>query len=160
MSSSPASPLADLVISGHPDTSGKPRVNVPEADRRRIMAWIDLNVPYYPTSSSDNLEAMGCRRVFPVELDAKLAQVAATRCVACHDKGVPRDFYIRIEKPELNSFLLAPLAKSAGGTERCGTAVFKTSGDPDYQALLKTFAPITEFQRAAPRDDMLTAAPQ
>ena len=157
---SPVSPLADLVINGHPDKAGKPRVNVPGADRRRIMAWIDLNVPYYPTSSSDNLEAMGCRRVFPVDLDVVLKQVSATRCIGCHDKGVPRDFFVRIEKPELNSFLLAPLAKSAGGTERCGTAVFKTPGDPDYQALLKTFAPITEFLRAAPRDDMLTAAPQ
>ena len=150
---SPASPLADLVISGHPDKSGKPRVNVPEADRRRIMAWIDLNVPYYPTSSSDNLEAMGCRRVFPVELDAKLAQVAATRCVACHDHGVPREFYIRIEKPELNTFLLAPLAKSAGGTERCGTVVFKTPDDSDYQALLGTFDAVAEHLRTTPRDD-------
>ena len=118
------------------------------------MAWIDLNVPYYPTSSSDNLEAMGCRREFPVDLDATLRQVAATRCTGCHDKGVPRSFYIRIEKPELNSFLLAPLAKSAGGTERCGKAVFATTSDPDYQALLKTFTPLRERLRASPRDDM------
>ncbi len=150
---SPASLLADLVIHGHPDTSGKPRVNVPPADRRRIMAWIDLNVPYYPTSSSDNLEAMGCRRVFPENLDAELARVAGSRCTGCHDKGVPRDFYIRIEHPELNSFLLAPLDRSAGGTGRCGVPVFASTSDPDYQALLKTFTPVIERLRLQPRDD-------
>ena len=48
-----------------------------------------------------------------------------------------------------------PLAKSAGGTERCGKAVFATTADPDYQALLKTFAPLQERMRAAPRDDMV-----
>lgn len=42
------------------------------------------------------------------------------------------------------SFMLAPLAKSAGGTERCGRAVFKDQTDPDYQKLLRAFDPIHE----------------
>ncbi len=156
---SPASKLADLVLNGHPDQDGKARVQVPGADRRRIMAWIDLNVPYYPTSSSKDVQAMGCRRIFPVDLDATLGRVAAARCVSCHNKGVPRTFYIRVEKPELNSFLLAPLAKSAGGTERCGRPVFASTQDPDYQALLKTFEPVTAQMKKSPRDDMPGAVP-
>jgi hypothetical protein len=156
---SPASKLADLVLSGHPGADGKARVNVPEADRRRIMAWIDLNVPYYPTSSSKNIHAMGCRRVFPVDLDATLKKVGAARCASCHEKGVPRDFYIRIERPELNSFLLAPLAKAAGGTEACGKAVFATRDDPDYRAILKAFEPVAKSMRENPRDDMPEARP-
>ncbi len=156
---SPVSKLADLVLNGHPDQNGRARVHVPEADRRRIMAWIDLNVPYYPTSSSKNLHAMGCRRVFPVDLEATLARVSAARCAGCHEKGVPRDFYIRIEQPELNRFLLAPLAKSAGGTGRCGAAVFADRNDPDYQAILKTFAPVAAQLAAALRDDRVAAAP-
>jgi hypothetical protein len=155
---SPASKLADLVLNGHPDTNGQPRVQMPAADRRRIMAWIDLNVPYYPTSSSKNLHAMGCRRVFPVDLEAALKQVSATRCVNCHEKGVPRSFYTRIENPALNSFLLAPLARAAGGTQRCGAPVFATTDDPDYQALLKTFEPVAAQLRTEPRDDMPVAA--
>lgn len=157
---SPASKLADLLLGGHPDADGKPRVQTPEADRRRIMAWIDLNVPYYPTSSSNNVKAMGCRRVLPVDLDAVLNKVAASRCVNCHRTGVPRDFYIRIEKPELNRFLLAPLAQSAGGTERCGKPVFTSTDDPDYQAILKTFEPVARQLRQQPRDDMPDHKPE
>ena len=151
---SPASKLADLILAGHPDAAGKPRVQMNAASQHRIMAWIDLNVPYYPTSSSRNIHAMGCRRVFPVELDAALKKVATTRCNSCHAKGIPRQFYIRIEKPELNNFLLAPLAKSAGGTEACGKAVFANTNDPDYQTILKTFEPVTKSLREEPRDDM------
>ncbi len=154
---SPASKLADLVLDGHPDRSGKKRVQVPEADRRRVMAWIDLNVPYYPTSSSKDLRAAGCRRIYPPELDATLNKVAAARCAGCHEKGVPRDFYTRIEQPELNRFLLAPLAKSAGGTARCGAAVFADRNDPDYQAILKTFAPVAAQLAESPRDDLVAA---
>lgn len=151
---SPASKLADILLAGHPDAAGKPRVQVDEAGRRRVMTWIDLNVPYYPNSSSKNLKAMGCRRVFPVELDDVLKKVAAARCDSCHAKGVPRDFFIRIEKPDLNSFLLAPLAKSAGGTEKCGKPVFSSTADPDYQAILKTFEPVATALRESPREDM------
>ncbi len=41
------SSLAELVRTGHPDKNGKPRVELDETSRRRIFAWIDLNVPYW-----------------------------------------------------------------------------------------------------------------
>jgi hypothetical protein len=44
---SPSSPLADLILSGHRDKDGKPRVDMDEASRRIVMLWMDLNVPYY-----------------------------------------------------------------------------------------------------------------
>jgi hypothetical protein len=44
---SPASPLTDLILSGHRDKDGKPRVEMDEASRRTLMLWMDLNVPYY-----------------------------------------------------------------------------------------------------------------
>jgi hypothetical protein len=67
---------------------------------------------------------------------------------------VPRDFWLRIERPELNSFLLAPLSKEAGGTEACGTAVFRSREDADYQAILRTFDSLHEFLEKSPRVDM------
>jgi hypothetical protein len=57
-------------------------------------------------------------------------------------------------KPENNNFMLAPLAKAAGGTELCGRAVFESKEDPDYQKLLETFLPIQELLRKRPRADM------
>ncbi|MCY3024090.1 MAG: hypothetical protein NTW87_34365, partial [Planctomycetota bacterium] len=42
---------------------------------------------------------------------------------------------LNLTRPELSSLLLAPLARQAGGWEACG-AVFKDTGDADYQRLL------------------------
>jgi hypothetical protein len=156
---SPASPLAELLRSGHPDAAGRPRVQLTDAERRRLFAWMDCNVPYYPTSASHDITLPGCRRLYPAQLDATLAAVAARRCATCHAGGkIPRQFFVRITNPQDNAFLLAPLAKNAGGTEACGRPVFVSTNDPDYQALLKTFADIPQRLRDRPRLDSLAAA--
>jgi hypothetical protein len=115
--------------------------------------------------------------MFPAELPAVMNDVFARRCQSCHeaDKAklakswTPRTarwrgdaLGARIEKPDLNAFLLAPLAKAAGGAEKCGKAVFASTDDADYQAVLKTFAPIQELARKTPRMDMpgAKAAPE
>ena len=152
---SPKSKLADIVLSGHAEIDGNPRFQMDTDSRRRIMAWIDLNVPYYPSSAPDYPKTMGCRRLMPEKVDAVLNEVAKARCMQCHEKGVPRKFYTRITNPELNNFLLAPLAKSAGGTETCGRAVFSSKADPDYEAILKTFEPVQKVLRETPRSDIV-----
>jgi hypothetical protein len=153
---SPASPLAAIVASGHPDAQGQPRVDLSPEEQRRIYTWIDLNVPYYGTSESNHYEVRGCRQLLPSDLDEVLAEVAQRRCATCHEQGViPRPFYTRITNVEHNDFLLAPLSRSAGGTEACGKAVFLNRADPDYQALLRTFAPLERLLRERPRMDML-----
>lgn len=152
---SPRSRLADLLLSGHPDTNGVARVNLPTWALRRVHTWIDLNVPYYGTSETSHPEAVGCRRVYPAELDAALADVARRRCAECHEGGrIPRAFWTRLENPRLNNFLLAPLAKEAGGSGACGTAVFASTADADYAALLRTFDPVLADLRVRPRTDM------
>jgi hypothetical protein len=151
---SPASKVAEIIRSGHPDKDGKPRVDVPDEDRRRVYLWMDLNVPYYGTSSSNHKAQMGSRRMMPLDLDSKINEVATRRCVSCHQTGVPRKFYTRVLNPELNNFLLAPLAQEAGGTQRCGEPVFASTHDPDYQAILRTFDPIKALLEHLPRADM------
>jgi hypothetical protein len=44
---SPASPLAELILSGHPDAAGKKRVELPPSERCVLWLWIDLNVPFF-----------------------------------------------------------------------------------------------------------------
>ena len=151
---SPASLLAEIIRTGHPDSDGKLRVDMPDADRRRVYLWLDLNVPYYGTSSSNHKARLGSRRMLPLELDSTLEEVAARRCASCHADGIPRKFYTRVAKPENNNFLLAPLSKEAGGTQKCGPAVFSSKDDPDYQKILKTFEPIHELLKQRPRADM------
>jgi len=90
----------------------------------------------------------------PKDLRAKLAEVAQRRCAECHQKSVPQRGYVRITEPELNGFLVAPLAKAAGGRETCKKPVFASKDDPDYQALLKCFEPVKAMLAAKPRMDM------
>lgn len=155
---SPASRLAEIILSGHPDEDGKPRVQVDAAGRRRVWMWIDLNVPYYHTSASNHYDRKGCRHMVPDDLAAVLDAVAARRCNSCHNQGIPRTFYTRILNPEENNFLLAPLSESAGGTGKCGKPIFASKQDPDYRAILATFAPIHELLRQRPRMDMTESA--
>ncbi len=157
---SPASKLAQVIRSGHPDKDGKPRIALDQRSTRRIFAWIDLNVPYYGTSETAYPEKPGCRQLYPPALDATLADVGCRRCAECHKDGaIPRKEWTRITNPQLNPFLTAPLAKSAGGSERCGKAVFADTNDPDYRAVLETFAPIAATLAARPRMDMPGARP-
>ena len=151
---SPASMIADHILGGHPDDDGFPRIELDEESLRRVFAWIDLNVPYYSTSVSNHYDRKGCRQMLPEDLDSVLAEVAGRRCASCHAEGPPRTFYTRILEPELNSFLLAPLALTSGGTQLCGEAVFTSKDDADYQAIVKSFEPIRELLEKRPRMDM------
>ncbi len=151
---SPASLLADMILAGHPDEDGNPRVAMDQASRRKIFLWIDLNVPYYATSAGNHPGRMGSRRMKPGNLDKVLAEVSGRRCVSCHGDKLPNKFYVRVTNPQLNSFLLAPLAQSAGGTQRCGKPIFQDTTDPDYQAILATFEPIARLLERRPRMDM------
>ena len=157
---SPKSKLADVVLSNHPDQDGKPRFDMDDASRRRILAWMDLNVPDYGSSETTHPDSTGSRRIYPAELDKTLAAVATRRCAECHREGkVPRPFWTRITHPHLNRFLTAPLAKTAGGTEACGRAIFAGIDDPDYRAILKTFEPVLAELETHPRTDMPGAKP-
>ena len=72
-----------------PDENGKPRVDVADADRRRVYLWLDLNVPYYGTSSSNHKNRLGSRRMLPETFEATWAEVAARRCAEV-SRAVPR----------------------------------------------------------------------
>jgi hypothetical protein len=182
------SKLAEIIAGGHPDMNGKKRIELSDMEKRIIYAWIDYNVPYYPTSFTNHpLLPHGMRELVPENFESTLADVVQRRCIECHTKRVknaggwfswnnnhpkqkkknkkqkkhfsaahnlPLKFYLRWEKPELNNFMLAPLAKSAGGTEKCGKAIFKSTDDPDYQLLLKAFDKIHQMVKKTPRMDM------
>ena len=55
-----------------------------DADRRKVYLWLDLNVPYYGTSSSNHKNRLGSRRMLPQDLETTLEEVASRRCAQCH----------------------------------------------------------------------------
>jgi hypothetical protein len=174
---SPASKLTEILRSGHPDENGRKRINVPQDEREVVYLWIDLNVPYYPTSSSNHKDKYGSRRMYPDELDSVLHDVSKRRCAECHEPNVereryggvdeqltpktkfPREFYTRFTNPQDNAFLLAPLAKEAGGTQKCAKVIFRSKDDPDYQKILETFKPVQQLVQKIPRADMPNFVP-
>lgn len=171
---SPASKLAEIIRTGHLDKDGKPRFKMDDADKRRIYAWMDLNVPYYATADTAHPDLPACRRVTPPGLAGKMNDVYKRRCAACHAKkkititkswippgqnGRWGEVGLRIQNPKLNYFLLAPLAKEAGGTQQCGKPVFESTDDADYKTVLATFEPIHELLKKTPRMDMPGAKP-
>ena len=121
---SPASQLADLVIGGHPDEKGEPRINLTDDEQLRILMWIDLNVPYYGTSQSRQPALRGCRQIVPDNLDAVLDEISTRRGFE-----LPRTFFIRLENPQHNPFLAVPLARGD----------FVSVDDPDYRRILACF---------------------
>ena len=102
-----------------------------------------------PDLDWDDYEGIDLKGKVAVLLDAELPQDHALR-----SQENRRLFYTRVTTIEDNGFLLAPLAKAAGGTEACGQAVFKTKNDPHYKAIVGVFGPITEMLKAKPRMDM------
>ena len=118
---SPASLLAEIIRSGHPDEDGKPRVNVPDADRRRVYLWLDMNVPYYGTYAHARPHSPGRRDLFTDVETGRLSTwftrdflgVYNRRCADCHGKlegttdWTGRFAWINLTHPQLSPALSA-----------------------------------------------------
>ncbi len=156
-----ASRLADVIRAGHPAKDGKPRVALAETERRSVYAWLDLNCPFYSSSDSTYRGNLGCRQILPPGWNATFQEISGRRCASCHRQpnntsvfSYPGCFAVRLDHPERNFFLKAPLARSAGGTGACGQAVFADAHDPDYRQLLDAFKPLQQQLETNPRLDM------
>ena len=153
--------LAKVIQTGHEDREGKPRIQLSDDERLRLCMWMDLNVPYYESSDSNYRANRGCRQQIPPGFGEAFKEVATRRCVECHtQKGndqvfsYPNQFALRLDHPELNPILQAPLATEAGGSGQCGKAVFLGTDDTDYQKLIATFDRLKKALESNPRLDM------
>jgi len=72
---------------------------------------------------------------------------------------VTRADWIDLRAPEKSLFLAAPLARSAGGSEACGRAVYEGAEDPDYKALLGLVRGAVDRAWASPRRDLKALTP-
>ena len=155
---------------------------MPAADRRRIYAWIDADVPYYATYANSRPNSPGGRDLCtdantgrPATWFAKgFLGVYDKRCAACHGPfGHPNDHgriwdgryaWINFTHPEWSAALTAHLAKSAGGrgigTKKGGKGepLFADARDADYAAMLAALRTGRRDMLAHPRVDMNPSA--
>jgi len=124
-------------------------------ERLRLAMWIDANAPYHDRFVNKRPEQPAYDLAMDQSLQQRLAGVHERRCIACHKPAeVTRVDWIDIRAPQRSLFLTAPLAAMAGGTGKCGRAVYADATDPDYRAVLGLVEEAVARQWSQPRRDV------
>lgn len=126
----------------------------------RLVTWIDTNAVYY-----DRYESCYPRRsIFSGAVRQVANDVFRRRCASCHagkeldEGGKYGTWWLSLNDADAarSRALQAPLARAAGGWERCRGPVFASTADADYQRLLAALTRLREQLRSQPREDLLS----
>jgi hypothetical protein len=110
-------------------------LNAPIHDRSRIVCPT-VQAPYRYSPQGEILMPPADARAERVELDQQtIHPVFPNRCAACYEQPEPlfRPHRVDRQHPADSLFLQAPLAQSAGGSQRYGQAIVANQQHPDYQ---------------------------
>ena len=144
-----ASPLIKLLAQGHHD------VRLSDDEWHRLTCWIDTNAVYY-----DRYETYyPNRHLFAGPLGAQLQAVYARRCAGCHGEkadGRHGTWWLSLNRhdPKQSRAIQAPLARLAGGWQRCSETVFASTADPDYQSIFAMLNGLATLLAERPRADL------
>jgi mono/diheme cytochrome c family protein len=126
-----------------------------------LVTWVDANAPYHDAFIDKRPEKEPYDLAADTGLARAICDVHARRCASCHKpEEVSRTWWIDLRKPERSLFLVAPLAKEAGGTAKCKEPVYKDDKDPDYLAVRQAVEAAVRQAWANPRRDLKALAPQ
>ena len=148
---SKVSRLTEVLSAGHHG------VELRGEEWQRLLNWIDANAVYY-----DRYEHVygPKRRIFTGSTREAMEGVYKRRCSACHGGGDGRHgtWWLSLNRRDVTKsrVLAAPLARSAGGWERCDEIVFADVNDPDYQAILASLRGLRNTLVERPRADLLS----
>lgn len=159
------SELTKWIESGHGGAA------VDDESRRRVFTWIDSNTPYYGTYEHSRPGSPGSRDAFYSGGEfapwfQTFRGVFDANCGACHGpigratRDLTDSTWINLTHPEWSRVLTAPLAKTAGGRERCKEkngkqpARFQDRSNPVYQGMLAALREGKRSLEANPRADM------
>ncbi len=132
------------------------KVVVDDESRRRITAWIDANIPYYGTYDHTRPGTAGSRDLWTGPWIGQLRS-------ALKAAGLKTGFGhtdVNLTRPEFSRLLTRRLAKSAGGAADDKAAVFTSTSDPKYAAILRAIRAGKKALDADPRVDMPGARPK
>ena len=136
------------------------RVKLSGDEWLRLVTWIDGNAPYH----ANFIQKRAADPPYDLPADRELIDgitaIHARRCQACHDAAdISRGYWIDLHQPKKSLFLAAPLAESAGGTQRCGQATYVSQDDQDYRTLVQLVETAVKRAWEHPRRDVKTLLP-
>jgi hypothetical protein len=143
------------LLSALQDATHKEAVRLNRDDWSRLVTWIDLNGPYHANFLNKRPDKPSYNLATDSLLAGTLSATHQKRCAACHvPEEVSRLDWIDIHSPDNSRFLAAPLAKSAGGSELCGEATYRSPADADYQQLRRAVRTAVDRVWRRPRRDV------
>lgn len=161
---SSASPLVKYIEPSHHD------VRMTEEEKNAIKLWIDASAVYPGTYAALGTGMVHFSSYFPginqrcgechgtTVWNKKLKKnVPAWRFGATTDnagKATAARSLVNLDRPEMSIFLRAPLAKSAGGLELCGKAIYADRNDPLYRAAIQRIEQASDQLKEVKRFDM------
>ena len=124
-------------------------------ERLTLTMWVDANAPYHDRFVNKRAEAKAYDLPADKGLAKQIAAVHERRCAACHKAvEISRLDWIDLRAPGQSLFLSAPLAKSAGGSERCKGVAYRDMADADYHAVRQAVAGAVKKAWDLPRRDL------
>ncbi len=132
------------------------RAKLSDDEWYRLVTWIDANAPYHD-GFVNKRSSTPYGLPNDQQLLAKITSVHTKRCAECHKpEDISRLDWIDLRSPRQSLFLAAPLAKQVGGRGKCGTAVYSSANDADYQAVAKLVEAAVDKAWKNPRRDLRT----
>ena len=151
-----ASTLMRKIDAGHND------VALSDHERKMVKFWLDVGANYAGTYAANATGQIGWNQGWSLETDVKwyrndlewretraMEEAIARRCSGCHteERTVPHtlshhtrrygpSWAFNVSYPEKSRIFNGPLAREAGGLQRCGEVVFADKNDPDYLTIL------------------------
>jgi mono/diheme cytochrome c family protein len=125
-----------------------------------LVTWVDANAPYHANFVRKREEVEPYDLPADTQLIEQIASVHARRCQSCHESAaITRPDWIDMYEPRRSRFLVAPLARSAGGSQQCGEVIYRDQQDPDYRTLAELLDEAVRRAWERPRRDVQLLPP-
>lgn len=125
--------LAPMLLGGHVDKAGKPRVSLDRQSIQRVIDWLDVNAICYGDYSWNKVE---WRKASPDGEAALRRHILETfgRPLGDQLAAQPLESLVNVAQPDQSRILMAPLSAAGGGWGQIAPQ-WSTTDDPGYRTM-------------------------